>query len=309
MTNKIQNVIIIGAGPAGMTAALYTSRANLAPLMIEGYQSGGQLMLTTEVENFPGFPEGINGPDLIENMKKQILKFGTQVLSEDVTSVDFSARPFTITVGEKKFLAKTVIVSTGANARWLGLESEKRLMGRGVTACATCDGAFFKDKDVVVIGGGDSAMEEALFLTRFCTKVTIIHRREELRASKIMQDRAKKHEKIEFVLNSTVVEVLGEEKVTGVKLKNTSTGEISTLDCQGMFLAIGHTPNTTLFKGILDLDEKGYVITKGKSTATNIEGVFACGDVQDHMYRQAITAAGTGCASALEAERFLEKEE
>lgn len=309
MTTEIQNVIIIGAGPAGMTAALYTSRANLAPLMIEGYQSGGQLMLTTEVENFPGFPEGIMGPELIENMKKQILKFGTQVLSEDVTSVDFSARPFTITVGEKKFLAKTVIVSTGANARWLGLESEKRLMGRGVTACATCDGAFFKDKEVVVIGGGDSAMEEALFLTRFCTKVTIIHRREELRASKIMQDRAKKHEKIEFVLNSTVVEVLGEEKVTGVKLKNISSGEISILDCQGMFLAIGHTPNTTLFKGILDLDEKGYIVTKGKSTATNVEGVFACGDVQDHIYRQAITAAGSGCASALEAERFLEKEE
>lgn len=309
MADEIRNVIIIGAGPAGMTAALYTSRADLKPLMIEGYNSGGQLMLTTDVENFPGFPEGIMGPDLIEKMKKQILKFETEFLSEDVTKVDFSKRPFIVHVGEKEFKAKTIIISTGANARWLGLESEKRLMGKGVTACATCDGAFFKDKEVVVIGGGDSAMEEALFLTKFCTKVTIIHRREELRASKIMQARAKKHEKIEFVLNSTVVEVLGVEKVTGVKIKNVTTTEESTIDCQGMFLAIGHTPNTKLFSGQIDLDEKGYIVTKGKSTATNVEGVFACGDVQDHLYRQAITAAGSGCASALESERFLEKEE
>ena len=309
MADEIRNIIIIGAGPAGMTAALYTSRADLKPLMIEGYQSGGQLMLTTDVENFPGFPEGILGPDLIEKIKKQVERFGTEIISEDVTKVDFSKRPFTVTVGEKEFRAKTVIISTGANARWLGLESEKRLMGRGVTACATCDGAFFKDKEVVVIGGGDSAMEEALFLTKFCTKVTIIHRRDELRASKIMQTRAKKHEKIEFVLNSTVVEVVGEEKVTSVKIKNVATNEISIIECQGMFLAIGHTPNTKLFSGQIDLDEKKYIITKGKSTATNVQGVFACGDVQDHLYRQAITAAGSGCASALEAERFLEKEE
>ncbi len=308
MADEIHNVIIIGAGPAGLTAALYTSRADLKPFMIEGYKSGGQLMLTTEVENFPGFPEGIMGPDLIENMRKQAEKFGTQILTEDVTKVDFSKRPFTISTEDKEFKAKTVIISTGANARWLGLESEKRLMGKGVTACATCDGAFFKGKEVVVIGGGDSAMEEALFLTKFCPKVTVIHRRDELRASKIMQKKAKDHEKIEFIFNNEVQEVLGEDKVTGVRIKDVKTGKVKDFACEGMFLAIGHKPNTALFKDVLELDKKGYLITKPKSTATAIEGVFACGDVQDYTYRQAITAAGTGCMAAIEVERFLENQ-
>jgi thioredoxin reductase (NADPH) len=307
MANKIHNVIIIGAGPAGLTAALYASRANLHPFMIEGYKSGGQLMLTSEVENYPGFPQGIMGPELIAGMRKQAERFGTKILTEDVTNVDFSQRPFIVSTEETQFLAHTVIISTGANARWLGLESETRLMGRGVTACATCDGAFFKEKEVVVIGGGDSAMEEALFLTKFCPKVTIIHRRSELRASKIMQDRARKHEKIDFVFNSEVQEVLGDQKVTGVKLKDVETGETKNFACEGMFLAIGHTPNTTLFEGKLELDSKKYIVTNAKSTATSVKGVFACGDVQDHIYRQAVTAAGTGCMAAIEVERFLEE--
>ncbi|MAG60502.1 thioredoxin-disulfide reductase [archaeon] len=307
-----KKLIIIGAGPAGLTAAIYAARAELQPLCIEGYKAGGQLMLTSEVENFPGFEKGINGPDLISVMRKQAERFGTEFLTEDVSGVDFSQRPFKVKTYEKEFTADSVIISTGADAKWLGLDSEQALLGRGVTSCATCDGAFFKDKEVVVIGGGDSAMEEALFLTKFASKVTIIHRRDELRASKIMGQRAKDHPKINFVLNSEVVEVqnVEEKKVTGAKIKNKETGEESVIPCEGFFLAIGHKPNTELFKDTgLEVDKKGYLLTKGKSSNTNMEGVFACGDVQDHTYRQAITAAGSGCTAALDAERFLSEHE
>lgn len=307
-----KKLIIIGAGPAGLTAAIYAARAELKPLCIEGYKAGGQLMLTSEVENFPGFEKGIDGTELVSVMRKQAERFGTEFLTEDVAEVDFKTRPFKIKTYEKEFTADSVIISTGANARWLGLESEQALMGRGVTACATCDGAFFKDKKVVVIGGGDSAMEEALFLTKFASKVTVIHRREELRASKIMGKRAMDHPKINFVLNSEVLEVLNveEKKVTGAKVKNNATGEETIIPCEGFFLAIGHKPNTELFKDSgLEIDQKAYIITKGKTSKTNIEGVFACGDVQDHIYRQAITAAGTGCMAALDTERFLADQE
>jgi thioredoxin reductase (NADPH) len=309
MTEEIRNVVIIGAGPSGLTAAIYASRAGLKPLMIEGYISGGQLMLTTEVENFPGFPEGIMGPKLIADMKKQAEHFGLEIISKDVTEVDFSQKPFIIKIGDEEIKTKTVIISTGASARWLGLDSEKKMVGRGVSSCATCDGAFYKDKEVIVVGGGDSAMEEAIFLTRFASKVTVVHRREELRASKIMQGKAKNNKKINFVWNTEVRGILGEEKVTGIKIKNNKTNEESEISCSGVFVAIGHVPNTKLFVDKLDLDEKKYIITKGKSTATSVSGVFACGDVQDYIFRQAITAAGSGCKAAIEAERYIEHSE
>ncbi|HEX5037952.1 MAG TPA: thioredoxin-disulfide reductase [bacterium] len=303
----VENVIIIGSGPAGLTAAIYTSRADLTPLMIEGYQAGGQLMLTTDVENFPGYPEGVLGPDMMADLRKQAERFGTRYLTKDVTKVDFSKRPFTVEVGEEKYQAKSVIISTGASAKLIGLPNEKRLMGKGVTTCATCDGAFFRNMDVAIVGGGDSAMEEANFLTRFASKVTVVHRREELRASKIMQDRAKANPKIAFLWNSTVEDVLGEKEVEGLKIKNVKTGETSVLKVAGLFVAIGHEPNTKLFKGLIDMDENGYLKTRD-GMKTNVEGVFACGDVQDHVYRQAITAAGSGCMAAIDCERWLEHE-
>ena len=305
--SKIENVIIIGSGPAGLTSAVYTARANLQPLMIEGEEQGGQLMTTTEVENFPGFEHGITGPDLIDVMRKQAARFGTRFITKNVTQVDFSARPFKVWVGKELHLAQTIIIATGARAKYLGLESEKKYMNRGASACATCDGAFFRNVEIGVVGGGDTAMEEAQFLTRFASKVYLIHRREEFRASKIMVERTLKHPKIQVLWNSEVEQVLGNEKsMTGIILKNTKTGETQEMPLQGLFLAIGHKPNTDLFKGILDMNETGYLVTKPGSTYTNIPGVFACGDVQDHVYRQAITAAGTGCMSAIDAERWLE---
>lgn len=307
---NIENVIIIGSGPAGLTAAVYTGRANLKPLMIEGEEAGGQLMITTEVENYPGFEHGITGPDLISVMRKQAERFGTRFITKNVTKVDFSSRPFKIFVGEKQYLAKSVIISTGASAKLLGLPSEKKYMSRGVSACATCDGAFFRNVEVGVIGGGDTAMEEANFLTRFASKVYIIHRSENFKASKIMLDRAKKNPKIEFIYNSVVTEVLGNEKsMTGVKLQSTKSNEITEKKLDGLFIAIGHQPNTKLFADQLKMNEVGYLITRPGSTYTNIEGVFASGDVQDPIYRQAITAAGSGCMAALDAERWLESQE
>ena len=306
MTEKI---LIIGSGPAGLTAAIYAARADLNPLMIEGYERGGQLMLTTDVENYPGFPDGIMGPELIEAFRKQAERFGTRIISSDVTRVDLSERPFKVWVGQDEFAAETLILSTGAEARWLDVPGEARLRGYGVSACATCDGFFFRDKDLVVIGGGDSAMEEALFLTKFATKVTIIHRRDQFRASKIMAKRAMDHEKIDVVWNSTVEEVLGEDLVTGVRLKNVETGEESTLDVDGVFLAIGHDPNTSFLQDQLELDKAGYIVTEPHSTLTSVEGVFAAGDVVDHLYQQAVTAAGQGCQATLDAERWLEARE
>lgn len=311
---EIQDLIIIGSGPAGYTAAVYASRANLNPLLFEGLlaggQPGGQLMLTTDVENYPGFPAGIMGPELMELFKKQAERFGTKMLRQDVDKVDFSKRPFKVTSDGKDYFAKSVIIATGAVARWLGIESEKALQGYGVSACATCDGAFFKNKEVVIVGGGDTAMEEANFLTRFASKVTLIHRREEFRASKIMLERTRKNPKIAFVLNSAIVEIkdVAAKKVTGVVLQNFKTNTKSELACQGVFVAIGHEPNTKMFKGQIDVDDKGYIALKG-GTRTNVEGVFAAGDVADHIYRQAVTAAGSGCAAALDAERFLAEHE
>lgn len=306
----IENVIIIGSGPAGLTSAIYSARANLNPLMIEGEESGGQLMTTTEVENFPGFEHGITGPDLIATMRKQAERFGTRFITRNVSKVDFSQRPFKVWIGDKLHLAKTVIISTGASAKYLGLPSEKQYANRGVSACATCDGAFFRNQEIAVVGGGDTAMEEAQFLTRFATKVHLIHRRDSFRASKIMVDRVMKHPKIEILWNTEVVEVLGDGKsMTGAKIKSTVDGAVKDLNVTGLFLAIGHKPNTDLFKGILDMNETGYLITKANSTYTNIPGVFAAGDVQDHVYRQAITAAGTGCMAAIDAERWLESQE
>jgi thioredoxin reductase (NADPH) len=298
------DVIIVGSGPAGWTAAVYASRANLKTLILAGFQSGGQLMLTTEVENFPGFANGIMGPELMEQMRQQAERFGTEVQDVDVTKVDFTKRPLTVWVEDEAYYGKAVIVATGASALWLGLESEERLRGRGVSSCATCDGFFFRDQDIAVVGGGDSAMEEATFLTKFGRKVTLVHRREALRASKIMQDRARNNPKIDWALNKTVVEVLGDKSVEGVRLRDTRTGEESVLPVGALFVAIGHRPNTDLFKGQLDMDEQGYLLTT-KHTMSNVPGVFVAGDVRDHRYRQAITAAGEGCMAALDAEEYI----
>jgi len=304
-----RKVIIIGSGPAGLTAAVYAARANLEPLVFEGSQPGGQLTITTDVENFPGFPDGIMGPELIEHMRKQAVRFGATCEYKTVDSVDLLSSPFTIRVKNEKYTADTVIISTGASARLLGLDAEKELMGYGVSACATCDGFFFKEKEVLVVGGGDSAAEEAIFLTKFASKVSIIHRRDELRASKIMQDRVFKNKNIEIMWNSSVEDISGtrDSGVTGATIKDTVSGDTKKISCDGVFMAIGHIPNTSVFKAQLDLDDKGYIITKPDSTYTNIPGVFACGDVQDQTYRQAITAAGTGCMSAIDAERWLEE--
>ena len=300
-----REVVIIGSGPAGYTAAIYSARANLKPLVLAGYAAGGQLLTTTEVENFPGFPEGVMGPDLMENMRKQAERFGAEILYKDVTRVDFSKRPYAVTYEDVTVHAKSVIIATGAGPRKLGIESEKKFWGHGVTSCATCDGAFYKGKEVAVIGGGDSAMEEANFLTRFCTKVTVVHRRKELRASKIMQDRAQKNPKIAWALGHAVEEVLGNGKVSGLRLKDLANGRESMLNVQGMFLAIGHIPNSAIFKDQVKTDSEGYILTDAKM-ATNVPGVYACGDVVDHTFRQAITAAGSGCAAAISAERYLE---
>ncbi len=303
-----RKVIIIGTGPAGLTAAIYAARANLQPLVFEGQQPGGQLTITSEVENYPGFPEGITGPELMDSLRKQAQKFGAETVFNQITKVDFSQRPFKVWSGDNLYTSDTVIISTGASAQWLGLESEKKLMGYGVSACATCDGFFYRDKKVLVVGGGDSAAEEAIFLTKFASEVWLVHRRDELRASKIMSQRIKDNPKINVHWNSVITEVLGttDSGVVGVKLKDTKTGVIRQDNCDGVFLAIGHTPNTEIFKNKLELNAKGYIVTKPDSTYTSVPGVFACGDVQDSIYRQAITAAGSGCMAAIDAERYLE---
>jgi len=306
---KRYKVVIMGSGPAGLTAALYTARANLEPLVFEGIEAGGQLTLTTEVENYPGFPEGVQGPDLMDAMRKQAERFGAKCVYAEVTSVDLSRIPFKIISGEGLVEAETFIIASGASAKLLGIESERRLLGHGVSTCATCDGFFFKDKELVVVGGGDTAMEEGNFLTKFATKLTIIHRRDKLRASKILQDRAFKNPKIDFIWDTVVEEILGEKEkgVTGVSIKNVKTGEVTVKGCQGVFIAIGHNPNTQVIMGQIEMDEAGYIITKNGSTGTNVPGVFAAGDVQDRIYRQAVTAAGSGCMAGMDAERFLEE--
>jgi thioredoxin reductase (NADPH) len=309
---SIRNVVIIGSGPAGLTAAIYTARASLAPLIIEGEpssttdQPGGQLMLTTEVENFPGFPNGIMGPELMQNMREQAARFGAEFITAKVTAVDFSERPFKVWVRDELHLAHSVIVSTGAQSLMLGLEAETRLIGHGLSTCATCDGFFFRGQEIAVVGGGDSAIEEATFLTKFASKVTMLVRRDQLRASKIMQERAHSNPKIEIRWNSAVDDLIGDDKLEGALVRDTVTGEVSRLDVTGVFIAIGHRPNTDLFRTLLDMDETGYLVTRPGSSYTNIDGVFACGDVQDHTYRQAITAAGSGCMAAIDAERWLE---
>lgn len=307
-----ERVIIIGSGPAGLTAAIYTARASLEPLVIEGEpsstsdQPGGQLMLTTEVENFPGFPDGIMGPELMMNFRSQAERFGAKFLTDKVTNIDFSSRPFKVWIRDTEYHADSVIVSTGARSLMLGLEEEQRLIGHGLSTCATCDGFFFRDQHIAVVGGGDSAIEEASFLTKFASKVTLIHRRNEFRASKIMQDRAFANPKIDVLWNHTVTKINGDDKVDGIEVTNTVDGSVSTMPVTGLFIAIGHRPNTDLFAGVLDMDDAGYLQTQPDSSYTNIEGVFACGDVQDHTYRQAITAAGSGCMAAIDSERWLE---
>ncbi|MDQ1713784.1 MAG: thioredoxin reductase [Frankiaceae bacterium] len=303
--SAIREVVIIGSGPAGLTAALYTARADLKPLVIEGIGAGGQLMLTTEVENFPGFPTGVMGPELMDNMRRQAERFGAEFITDDVTRVDLTGDVKRVWVGEQEYAAHTAIISTGARANWLGLPNEQRLIGRGASSCATCDGFFFRDQDIAVVGGGDSAMEEATFLTKFAKSVTVVHRRDSLRASKIMQDRALANDKISFAWNAAVTDVLGESTVEGIELTDTVEGTKTTLPVTGLFVAIGHTPNTDLFIGQVALDTEGYIAVESPSTRTSIPGVFACGDVVDHVYRQAITAAGTGCAAALDAEKYL----
>ncbi|MEK6526607.1 MAG: thioredoxin-disulfide reductase [Nitrospirota bacterium] len=302
----MRNVVIIGSGPAGLTAAIYTARANLAPLLIEGVQAGGQLTLTTEVENYPGFHHAIMGPDLMKEMRAQAERFGTEFLTGDVSAVDLKKPPFTLTIeNERTVETRTLIIASGASANMLGLEAERGLVGHGVSTCATCDGYFFRGKELIVVGGGDAAMEEATFLTKFATRVLVVHRRDKLRASKIMQDRAFKNEKIAFIWNSVIEDILGDMVVTGVRLRNMVTGLTSELSCAGVFVAIGHSPNTKLFTGQIEMDPKGYILTRN-GTATNVPGVFAAGDVQDHRYRQAVTAAGSGCMAAIDAERYLE---
>jgi len=307
--NDVRKLIIIGGGPAGYTAALYAARANLEPLVVEGFTWGGQLMITSEVENYPGYPEGVLGPQMMQDFRAQAGRFGAEFVTDDVTRVDFSDRPFRVWVGDEEHLAEAVIVATGAVARKIGLPSEQRLQGRGVTYCAVCDAAFYRDKQVIVVGGGDSAMEEAIFLTKFASKVTVVHRRDTFRASPIMVDRARANEKIEFLLDSVVDEVVGEETVQAARVRNVKTDEVTEIPIDGLFVAIGHDPATALFRGQLDMDEAGYLVTEGKTTITNVPGVFAAGDVVDHVYRQAITAAGMGCQAALDAERFLADQE
>jgi thioredoxin reductase (NADPH) len=303
-----ERLIIIGSGPAGYTAAIYAARAGLEPLVVEGFEKGGQLMLTTEVENYPGFPEGVMGPEMMDLFRRQAERFEARFVASDVSRVDFSERPFGVWVGDDEYRADAVIIATGASARWLEVPGEEKLRGHGVSACATCDGFFFRDREIVVVGGGDSAMEEALFLTKFASKVTIIHRRDEFRASTIMAERALAHDKIEVVWNTVVEEILGEDSVTGVRLRNVATGDATDLDTDGVFMAIGHDPNTSLFKGLLELDEKGYLRTF-ENTMTSTAGVFGAGDVVDFTYRQAVTAAGMGCQAAIDAERWLDDQE
>jgi thioredoxin reductase (NADPH) len=307
--SDVRELIIIGGGPAGYTAALYAARANLEPLVIEGFQWGGQLMITTDVENYPGYANGVMGPEMMAEFRRQAERFGTEFVTDDVTRIDLSERPFRVWVEDTEYRAKTVVIATGASARWLGLAGEQTYQGRGVSACATCDGAFFKDRELIVVGGGDTAMEEATFLTRFATKVIVVHRREDFRASQIMLDRARQNEKIEFITNAVIEDIHGDGKVESVTLRDTQTGRTWEKQVGGVFVAIGHDPNTKLVVDQLDHDAEGYLLTKAGSTATNIPGVFAAGDVQDHTYKQAVTAAGSGCMAALDAERFLAAQE